>query len=121
LKFSQNFTMFWDKAERANYFFESIVQTADLEVDDRLVAYLLDQPLRDAGQWNMFVNLVHKHGIVPKALMPETESSSNTVRMNTVLRMKLREGASRLRDLHATGASLSELRTCKQAYMRAIY
>src|SRR5207302_11058347 len=94
LEFSQNYTMFWDKVERANYFFESIIQTADRDADDRLVGFLLDQPLRDAGQWNMFVSLIKKHGLVPKACMPETESSSNTVRMNTVLRMKLREGAS---------------------------
>src|SRR5262249_26284818 len=101
LEFSQNYTMFWDKVERANYFFESIIRTADRDVSDRLVAYLLDQPLRDAGQWNMFVSLVDKYGVVPKACMPETESSSNTVRLNTVLRMKLREGASQLRDMHA--------------------
>jgi bleomycin hydrolase len=107
--------------ERANYFLESMIQTADRDVSDRLVAYLLDQPLRDAGQWNMFVSLVHKYGVVPKACMPETESSSNTLRMNAVLRMKLREGASRLRDLHAQGAGLAELRECKRHYLHAIY
>src|SRR4051794_23732471 len=48
-EFSQNYTMFCDKVERANYFFECILQTADRDVDDRLVAFLLDQPLRDAG------------------------------------------------------------------------
>ncbi len=121
LEFSQNYTMFWDKLERANYFFESMLQTADREVDDRLVAYLLDQPLRDAGQWNMFVSLVRKYGVVPKAFMPETESSSNTMRMNTVLRMKLREGANRLRTLSRAGTGLPALRACKRHYLRAVY
>jgi bleomycin hydrolase len=121
LEFSQNYTMFWDKVERANYFFESIIRTADRDVSDRLVAYLLDQPLRDAGQWNMFVSLVDKYGVVPKACMPETESSSNTTRMNTVLRMKLREGASQLRDMHARGVGLEDLRERKREYLHAIY
>src|SRR5437879_2870354 len=75
----------------------------------------------DAGQWNMFVSLIKKHGLVPKACMPETESSSNTARMNTVLRMKLREGASRLRDLIAGGAAADALRDVKHAYLQAIY
>ncbi|MCH7848333.1 MAG: hypothetical protein IIB53_08220, partial [Planctomycetes bacterium] len=39
---------------------------------------MLDHPLEDGGQWNMFVNVIAKHGLVPKAFMPETESSSNT-------------------------------------------
>ena len=77
-EFSQNYTMFWDKLERANYFFEAIIETADRDVDDRTVAFLLESAAGDGGQWNMFVTLVNKHGLVPKALMPETQSSSNT-------------------------------------------
>ena len=55
---SQNYTLFWDKLERANYFLEAIIETADKPVDDRTVAFLLDHPLDDGGQWNMFVNVV---------------------------------------------------------------
>lgn len=120
-EFSQNYTMFWDKLERANYFFEAIIETAARDVDDRLVAFLLDGPLGDGGQWNMFVNLVKKHGVVPKAFMPETESSSNTRRMNTVLRSKLREGAKTLRDMAAVGESSAALRTVKQEYLNAVH
>src|SRR4051812_46186183 len=120
-EFSQNYTMFWDKLERANYFFEAIIETADRDVDDRLVAFLLEGPLGDGGQWNMFVNLVKKHGLVPKAFMPETESSSNTRRMNTVLRSKLREGAKQLREMHAAGESAEALRATKQEYVQVVH
>ena len=112
-EFSQNYTLFWDKLERANYFLEAIIETADRDVDDRTVAYLLSRPIDDGGQWNMFVNLVRKHGLVPKAFMPETNSSSGSRRMNAVLRGKLREGAQRLRDMHARGASRDDLRNLK--------
>src|SRR5690554_561788 len=98
-EFSQNFTLFWDKFERSNYFLEAIIETADRDIDDRTIAFLLDRPLEDGGQWNMFVNIVKKHGLVPKAAMPETQSSSDTPRMNSVLTHKLREGAMTLRDL----------------------
>src|SRR5207247_4548303 len=103
-EFSQNYVMFWDKLERANYFFEAIIDSADRDVDDRSVAFLLDQPLSDGGQWNMFMSLVNKHGLVPKPLMPETNSSTNSRRMNGVLRSNLREGARRIRAMHARGA-----------------
>jgi bleomycin hydrolase len=120
-EFSQNYTLFWDKIERSNYFLEAMIETADRPVDDRTVAFLLGSPLGDGGQWNMFVNLVKRHGLVPKAFMPETESSSNTRRMNTMLVSKLREGARTLRDLRAAGAPLSEVRCAKDEILDAIY
>ena len=63
-EFSQNYTLFWDKFERSNYFLEAIIETADRDVDDRTVAFLLDYPLEDGGQWNMFINIINKkhHG-----------------------------------------------------------
>lgn len=98
-EFSQNYVMFWDKMERANYFLEAIIDTADRDVDDRTVAHLLDTVVDDGGQWNMFAAVVAKHGLVPKSVMPESESSSNTGRLNTALRSALREGARTLRGL----------------------
>lgn len=96
-EFSQNFTLFWDKLERANYFLEAILETSDRDIDDRTVGHLLGDVANDGGQWNMFVAIVHKHGLVPKSAMPETESSASTARLNSALRSALRQGASALR------------------------
>ena len=120
-EFSQNYPFFWDKLERANYFYEQVILTADRPLDDRVVAYLLDHPLDDGGQWNMFVNLVHKYGLVPKAAMPETESSSNTPRMNANLKAILREGASELRDHASGGATREKLESKKRALLAIVY
>jgi bleomycin hydrolase len=120
-EFSQAYVHFWDKFERANYFLEAIIETSERPIDDRTVAFLLDHPLDDGGQWNMFVNLVRKHGLVPKAFMPETESSSNTRRMNSIAVAKLREGAKQLRDLAARGATVDELRSTKDGLLATVY
>jgi len=122
-EFSQNYTLFWDKLERANYFLEAIIETADRDLDDRTVAFLLSgfSLMSDGGQWNMFVNLIQKHGLVPKSVMPESESSSNTQRMNSLLRAKLREGAMVLRERHAVGDSHETLRAAKDELVAVIY
>ena len=120
-EFSQNYTLFWDKFERANYFLEAIIETAERDVDDRTVACLLDRPLEDGGQWNMFVNIIRKHGIVPKSAMPETQSSSDTMRMNSILLHKLRDGARTLRDLRAKGAPMEAVRAAKREILAAIH
>jgi bleomycin hydrolase len=120
---SQNYIMFWDKLEKSNYFLESIIETADRPVDDRTVHFLLQSQslVSDGGQWNMFANLVTKHGLVPKSVMPETHSSSNSRSMNMILRRKLREGASQLRELHRQGASAEAIRTAKNDILIVAY
>ena len=120
-EFSQNYTLFWDKLERANYFLEAIIDTADRPLDDRVVAFLLDHPVDDGGQWNMFVNIVKKHGLAPKSFMPETQSSSATARMNSLLLARLREGAKTLREMHAEGASVEEMRKAKHRTMQIVH
>jgi bleomycin hydrolase len=118
-EFSQNYAMFWDKIERANYFLEAIIETAGRDLDDRTVAFLLDSVADDGGQWNMFVALVAKHGLVPKAFMPETQSSSDTGRMNSVLRTLLRQGVKSVREAAGQGADAA--RSEKANVLRIIY
>src|SRR5580698_8515279 len=118
-EFSQNYAMFWDKLERANYFLEAIIETAQRDLDDRTVAYLLQSAASDGGQWNMFAALVAKHGLVPKGYMPETQSSSDTGRMNSILRYQLHQGA---RTRRAATADCPEIaRAVKAESMQAIY
>jgi len=118
-EFSQNYVMFWDKIERANYFLEAIIETADRDIDDRTVAYLLQSVADDGGQWNMFVAIVSKHGLVPKAFMPETQSSSDTGRMNSVLRSLLRQGVKTVREAAASGVEAA--RAEKANVLRVVY
>ena len=120
-EFSQSYLMFWDKMERANYVLEAIIETADRPVDDRVVAWLLQQPLGDGGQWDMFVSLVKKHGVVPKTVMPETESSGNSMRMNAGLNYQVRQGALNIRRIYAAEGGTEAMREAKQESLRAIY
>jgi bleomycin hydrolase len=120
-EFSQSYIFFWDKIERANYFLESIIDTANRPDGDRTVDFLLDTVLGDGGQWNMFVSLVKKHGLVPKSAMPESESSSNSSMMNRILKTKLREGAKQLREMHADGANVEQLREVKHEILAIVY
>jgi bleomycin hydrolase len=118
-EFSQNYAMFWDKIERANYFLEAIIETAGRDLGDRTVSFLLDSVAEDGGQWNMFVAIVSKHGLVPKAFMPETQSSSDTGRMNSALRSLLRQGVKSVREAAAEGTDAA--RAEKANVLRVVY
>ena len=118
-EFSQNHIMYWDKLERANYFLEAMIETAERDVDDRTVAQLMTTVADDGGQWNMFVALVRKHGLVPKSAMPETKSSADTDQMNSVLRRVLRQGAKDVRALLPRGTEA--MRARKQEILTVVH
>ncbi len=118
---SQAYLMFWDQLEKGNFFLENIIETREEPLDGRLVMWLLSAPIGDGGQWDMFVNLVEKYGVVPKTAMPEPWSSSRSGPMNFILSTKLREYASVLRALSARGATLKQLRAQKAEMMAEYY
>lgn len=97
-EFSQNYAMYWDKLERANYFMQdmaSLVEKGEPS-DSRLVQYQLEQVMGDGGQWTMAMNIYKKYGAVPKQFYPETASSKNTSEMDAQLRHIMRDGVCRL-------------------------
>ena len=120
-EFSQNFLMFWDKLERANFVLEAIIETADRPLDDRTVAWLLQRPIQDGGQWSMFTGLVSKYGVAPKTAMPETQSSENSARMNANLNYQMRQSAKEIRDAYAAESGPEELRGIKNQGLKTIY
>jgi bleomycin hydrolase len=120
-EFSQNYLMFYDKLEKANYFLETIIGTTGEPTDGRLITFLLQDPIQDGGQWDMFADLVRKYGVVPKTAMPEAESSGESMPMNGVLRAKLREYAAELRRRAAGGEAAGDLRRRKDEMLATIY
>ena len=120
-EFSQAHIHFWDKLERANHFLEAILETSDRPVDDRTIHFLLSDPIGDGGQWNMAMNLIRKHGLVPMSAYPESHSSSSTRSMNTVLKDILRTTASEIRGILDDGGSKNEARKHKEERMKEIW
>ena len=118
---SQSYTFFWDKYEKANYFHENILKTAGEPVTSRNVAFLLQTPQQDGGQWDMIVSLFKKYGVVPKSVMPESFSSSASSDLNKYLNKKLRQDAKVLRDLVARGASEEEINETRKQLMQEVY
>lgn len=118
---SQAHTFFWDKYEKANWFFEQIIATADQDLGSRKVKFLLDVPQQDGGQWDMVVALFEKYGVVPKSVYPESVSSSNSRELNQYLNKLLRQDAQILRELIASGADEESVQSKKEAFLQDVF
>ncbi len=121
MELSQNYILFYDKLEKANYFLENILSTLDEPTNGRLIAFLLSAPLNDGGQWDMLSDIVRKYGVMPKEAMPETFASAKTDEIVPWMTKKLREYACTLRTEYQAGATIEKLRDEKEEMLDTIY
>ncbi|PYH66652.1 C1 family peptidase [Aspergillus vadensis CBS 113365] len=117
---SQAYLFYWDKLEKANWFFEQIITTADEDLSGRLVQKLLEDPVSDGGQWDMVVNLIEKYGLVPHDLYPDAYHAQNSSKMNWLLTAKMREQALVLRRLVRSGDAAG-LADAKERFLKEIH
>ncbi len=120
-EFSQSYFMFWDKLEKANYFLECIIDSASEDWNSRIVMHLLSNPIEDGGQWDMWVSLIDKYGVIPQSEMSESFSSSQSSAMNRMIARKLRENAKDLRQNISKGISGDDLESIKTDMLEEIY
>lgn len=118
--FSQSYLFFWDRIERANIFFNHILETAAKPLDDRTVHYYMQAPDTDGGQWHMAVSLIRKYGLVPAYAQAESFTANNTAAFNQALNMKLREDAIVLRKLAQDGHD-GEVEVKRQEFLSEVY
>ena len=117
---SQNFIAFYDKLEKTNYLLSTIVDLIDNEPDERVLMHVLVNGVSDGGQWDMFVNLVKKYGVVPKNIMNETYQSSGTRESDVLINSLCRQFASKAQQLSHEGKK-DQILPLKKETMGLVY
>ena len=117
---SQSYTLFWDKLERCNYYMEAVIEKANEPLEDRVMDYLMSDLLSDGGQWDMFVNIVKKYGLVPKYVYPESQTSSATVQLNKYLCKIMRKYTTELRE-KVQNEGVEKARELKEEVLKDVY
>ena len=120
-QFSQSYSFFYDQLEKSNLFLQSIIETADRPMDDRLVEWLFKHPLSDGGQFTGVQDIITKYGLVPADVMPESYAANNTSRMAEIISTKLREYGLTLRSAAEKGEKRTQLLQRKTDMLGTVY
>lgn len=120
-EFSHNYLYFWDIFEKCNLFLEAQIKYANKPMDDKYVDNLFRSPIGDGGVWNSFANLAVKYGLVPKEIMPETNTSNNTAWMIKLIKRKLREDGLSIRNIATSKTSAQAIENAKIKMLGEIY
>lgn len=115
---SQNYVAFFDKLEKCNFLMESVISLIDRDKDDRTLNFILTNGIEDGGQWDLFVNIVNKYGVVPKDSFPETFQSSNTREIDSLLNKIMRKFAFEIRSIKG---NFEEIENKKTKIMEDVY
>jgi bleomycin hydrolase len=117
---SQNYISLYDKIEKANFALETLLALGARDHDDRELAFVLANPISDGGQWDMFVNLVKKYGLLPLEKFPETYQSEGTKEGDFLVNDIIRGFGAEAHRLLSAGQA-AEARALKEATMGKIY
>ena len=82
----------------------------EVDSDDRTFQHILKTGIQDGGQWDMFVSVIEKYGVVPQIIMPETDNSSNTRFINKLIDLKLRQYAADVRKIKTNKPAIKALK-----------
>lgn len=115
-QFSQSYCWFYDQLEKANLFLQSIIDKADLPMDDKTVDWLFQHPISDGGTFCGVQDIVTKYGLVPAEVMPESYNANNTSKLSSILALKLREYGLALRR-----AKAKDRQALKEKQLATIY
>lgn len=121
LKLSHNYNFFYDQLEKANLFLQGMIDNAAKPEDDKMVEWLMRNPLSDGGQFTGIADNISKYGVVPDRVMPESFSAENTSRMNNLLSLKLREDGLELRKMAKDGKNTKAIAERKEQMLADVY
>ena len=119
-RWSHLFCSFWDLFEKCNQRLEYAIAAAGKPIDDRENDFYV-RAIRDGGEWNGFVNIARKYGVVPESVIPETVNSNNTERMHEFMNIRVRKAIMEIREKAASGSSAEQLKAVKMDALKDIY
>lgn len=120
-EFSEVYLFFMDKMEKSNNFLELMIEHIDEPINSRLMESLLSLTAEDGNYFESFDALITKYGAVPKSVMPETFSSSDSNSFVEQIQRRLKRTACNMRKAHKEGKSLEELNKLKDETLYEVY
>lgn len=119
-EFSPTYLYFWDKFERSNLFMMEMIQSLDIELEDRYVQERFKSPVGEGGFFINAAFLIFKYGVVPFSAMPETLGSAICEDLNYCINKILRSVAYEFRQ-PKNKTNIEFIHRRKEETMKQIY
>ncbi|MCI8383297.1 MAG: hypothetical protein HFJ33_00165 [Clostridia bacterium] len=121
INLSDNYIAFFDKLEKSNNFYETVIHEKDVSMQNLNQLNLFKFPVSEGGYWEWFVTIVCKYGIVPLSCMPNTEPSMKSMAMQELYTEKVKKDVLELIRLKEKSTPIEELENSRNKYLQENY
>ncbi len=118
---SDNFIAFFHRLEKANTTYERILTSKTMDLDKIVNKNILKNPVEEVGNWQTFVGIVKKYGLVPMIVMPTTFEGEDATRVTNLFSETVRSNAITLLKLKRQNKNIKELRKIKSRMLADNY
>lgn len=110
---SDNFIAFFHRLEKANTTYERIITSKTIDIDKIVKKNILKNPIEEVGNWQTFVGIVKKYGLVPMKVMPTTFEGMSATKVTNIFSEIVRKNGITLLMLKNQDKNINELRKIK--------
>ena len=121
LELSCSYIAFYDKLEKSNNIYETIIKLENLDFDYLHKEKILDYCVTEGGYWQMFLAIINKYGIMPYAYYPDTKESHNYEKVEYLYTEKVKKDILKLIDLRKKNTDLEMLEQVKKQFLEENY
>ena len=118
---SDNFITFFHRLEKANITYEKIITSKTIDLDKIVKKDILKNPVEEVGNWENFIGIVKKYGLVPMKVMPITIEGESAAKVTNLLSETIRSNAISLIKLKQQNKSKDEIRKVKMKMLEENY
>ena len=118
---SDNFITFFHRLEKANITYEKIITSKTIDLDKIIKKDILKNPVEEVGNWENFIGIVKKYGLVPMKVMPITIEGESATRVTNLLSETIRSNAISLIKLKQQNKGKDEIRKVKMKMLEENY
>ncbi len=121
INLSVNYLSFFDKLEKANTFYNRIIEKDNFDLKTEVNKYYIEDAFYEGGRFTFFKELVNKYGLVPEDVMPKTFDSKNSEQLRRLYNEKVKKDMFKLLKLKENNTSKDKLYLRKEEMLNENY
>ena len=118
---SDNYIAFFHRLEKSNTTYEKIINTKTIDENKIVKNGILKYPINETGNWQTFVEIVKKYGLVPMKVMPITIEGQDAKRVDNLYAETVKKNALLLLELKKQNKPKEEIRKQKMKMLNENY
>lgn len=121
LELSDNYIDFFDKLEKSNNIYETIINMKNVDYDILNKENIVKYAVSEGGYWELFVAIINKYGLTPYKYNPNAIESKNYVKIDALYTEKVKKDITKLIEAKNKQKDIIDIKNLKNKFLEENY